>query len=47
MYLLYSSLIIVGTFSISTITAFLICYYNNYPFSNPDRMNDYLTPLDI
>lgn len=27
--------IIVGSFSMSSITAFLICYMNNYPFINP------------
>ena len=55
MNLLYSLLITIGTFSISTITAFLICYYNNYPFSNPnfnhikkiDRINDYLKNVPV
>jgi sterol desaturase/sphingolipid hydroxylase (fatty acid hydroxylase superfamily) len=35
MNLLVSLSIIVGTFSMSTISAFLICYFNNYPFINP------------
>ena len=27
--------IIVGSFSVSSVTAYLICYLNNYPFINP------------
>jgi len=36
MNLFVSISIIVGTFSMSTISAFLICYFNNYPFMNPE-----------
>jgi hypothetical protein len=38
MNLFYSFSIIVGTFSASTITAYCICAYNNFPFVNP-KMN--------
>ena len=48
MNFLYSFSIIIGTFSISTFTAYCICAYNNYPFVNPkmkhviriDRLTD-------
>jgi len=39
MNFLYSLFFIVGTFSISTITSYMICCYNNYPFVNP-RMSE-------
>lgn len=32
--------VIVSTFTISTITSFLICYINNYPFINPTFSNE-------
>jgi sterol desaturase/sphingolipid hydroxylase (fatty acid hydroxylase superfamily) len=32
--------VIVTTFSFSTITAFVICYVNNYPFINPTLTNE-------
>jgi len=38
MNLFYAFSIILGTFSASTITAYCICAYNNYPFINP-KMN--------
>jgi sterol desaturase/sphingolipid hydroxylase (fatty acid hydroxylase superfamily) len=38
MNLFYVFSIISGTFSLSTITAYFICSYNNYPFVNP-KMN--------
>ena len=49
MNLLISFSVIVSTFSISTLTAFLICYANGYPFINPtfsdeekmSRINEY------
>ena len=28
--------IIVGSFSISSVSAYIICYFNNYPFINPE-----------
>jgi sterol desaturase/sphingolipid hydroxylase (fatty acid hydroxylase superfamily) len=34
-----------GTFSISTLTAYLICYFNNYPFINPTLTNKEKTLL--
>jgi sterol desaturase/sphingolipid hydroxylase (fatty acid hydroxylase superfamily) len=40
MNILISFGIIVTTFSISTLTAFLICYANNYPFINPTFNNE-------
>ena len=40
MHLLISFGIIVSTFGISTITAFIICYVNNYPFMNPTFNNE-------
>lgn len=35
MNIFISFAVIISTFSISTITAFFICYANNYPFINP------------
>ena len=32
--------VIITTFSISTITSFVICYVNNYPFINPTFSNE-------
>ena len=40
MNILLSFGIIVSTFSISTITSFLICYANNYPFMTPTFSNE-------
>jgi sterol desaturase/sphingolipid hydroxylase (fatty acid hydroxylase superfamily) len=40
MNILISFGIIVTTFSISTLTAFFICYANNYPFINPTFDNE-------
>lgn len=40
MNILVSFGVIVSTFSISTITSFLICYVNNYPFINPTFSNE-------
>jgi len=40
MNILISFGIIVTTFSISTLTAFLVCYANNYPFINPTFNNE-------
>jgi len=40
MNILISFGVIVGTFSISTITSFVICYLNNYPFINPTFSNE-------
>jgi len=47
--------VIVTTFSISTITSFIICYVNNYPFINPTftneqritRINEYLRNVPL
>jgi sterol desaturase/sphingolipid hydroxylase (fatty acid hydroxylase superfamily) len=47
--------VIVSTFSISTLTSFLICYMNNYPFINPalsnkertTRINEYIRNVPI
>ena len=47
--------VIASTFSISTLTSFLICYMNNYPFINPDlsnqerttRINEYIRNVPI
>ena len=36
MNFIYSFSIIIGTFSASTITAYIICAYNNYTFINPN-----------
>jgi len=49
MNIVYSFSIIVGSFSLSTITAYFICYFTNYPFINPmynhnkriDRIKDF------
>ena len=40
MNILISFGVIVTTFSISTLTAFFICYANNYPFINPTFNNE-------
>lgn len=40
MNILISFGVIVTTFSISTITSFVICYINNYPFINPTFSNE-------
>ena len=40
MNVLISFGVILGTFSISTITSFLICYANNFPFINPTFSNE-------
>jgi sterol desaturase/sphingolipid hydroxylase (fatty acid hydroxylase superfamily) len=40
MNILLSFGVIVFTFSISTITSFLICYANSYPFMNPTFRNE-------
>ena len=40
MNLLISISIIVGTFTVSTLSAYLICYLNNYPFINPALTNE-------
>jgi sterol desaturase/sphingolipid hydroxylase (fatty acid hydroxylase superfamily) len=55
MNILVSISIITGTFSISTITAFFICYLNKYPFINPnferekqlERINDYIMNVPV
>ena len=55
MNLLISFGVIVSAFSISTITAFLICYVNNYPFINPtfsdeekiSRINEYIRNVPL
>ena len=55
MNLLISFSVIVSTFSISTITSFLICYVNNYPFINPtfsnkeriERINEYIQNVPL
>jgi len=47
--------VIISTFSISTLSAFLICYVNNYPFMNPTfsneeritRINEYLRNVPL
>jgi len=47
--------VIVGSFSISTITSFIICYLNNYPFINPtfsnekriNRINEYIRNVPL
>ena len=47
--------VIVSTFSISTITSFVICYVNNYPFINPTfsneeritRINEYIRNVPV
>jgi len=40
MNILISFGVIVTAFSISTITSFMICYVNNYPFINPTFSNE-------
>lgn len=55
MNILVSISIITGTFTISTITAFFICYFNKYPFINPnfdrkkqvERINDYIRNVPV
>jgi len=55
MNLLISFGVIVTTFSISTITSFIICYINNYPFINPNfnheqrisRINEYIRNVPL
>ena len=55
MNLLISFGVIVTTFSISTITSFIICYVNNYPFINPtfsheqriSRINEYIRNIPL
>ena len=55
MNIVLSIFIISGTFSISTITAYLICYFNNYPFINPLltdkekdlRINEYVKNVPV
>jgi len=40
MNLFYAFSVIVGTFSASTLTAYCICAYNNYPFVNPNMNHE-------
>lgn len=55
MNILISCIIILSTFSISTITSFLFCYVNKYPFINPnfsneekmDRINEYIRNVPL
>ena len=55
MNILISFGVIVTTFSISTLTSFLICYVNNYPFINPTfsnekriiRINEYIRNVPV
>lgn len=55
MNLLISISIIVGTFTVSTLSAYLICYLNNYPFINPaltneeknNRLNEYIRNVPL
>jgi sterol desaturase/sphingolipid hydroxylase (fatty acid hydroxylase superfamily) len=55
MNILISFVIIVSTFTFSTLTSFLICYANNCPFINPifskeeriTRMNEYLRNVPV
>ena len=55
MNMLLSFGLIVTTFSLSTITSFLICYVNNYPFINPTfsneeritRINEYIRNIPL
>ena len=45
--------VIVSTFTMSTLTSFLICYANGYPFMNPtfsneeriSRINEYMVNI--
>jgi sterol desaturase/sphingolipid hydroxylase (fatty acid hydroxylase superfamily) len=55
MNILVSFGVIVSTFTISTITAFLLCYANSYPFINPNfsnkeritRINEYIKNVPV
>jgi sterol desaturase/sphingolipid hydroxylase (fatty acid hydroxylase superfamily) len=55
MSLFFSIYIIIGTFTISTISAILICYLNNYSFINPNltdeeqiiQLNDYIRHIPL
>lgn len=55
MELLTSASIIIGTFAMSTITAYFICSLNNHPFINPkftketqlERINDYIKNVPL
>ena len=55
MNILISFGVIVTTFSISTITSYVICYINNYPFINPtfsdeeriSRINEYIRNVPL
>jgi len=55
MNIINSLCVIVSTFSISTITSYIICYVNNYPFINPNftnkerisRINEYIRNVPI
>ena len=55
MNILISFGVIVSTFTFSTITTFIICYVNSYPFINPtfskeekiDRMNEYIKNVPL
>jgi sterol desaturase/sphingolipid hydroxylase (fatty acid hydroxylase superfamily) len=55
MNIFYCMYVVAGTFSISTITAYVICYLNNYPFINPKltdkerglRINEYVKNVPI
>jgi hypothetical protein len=40
MNILISFVVIISTFTMSTITSFLICYANNYSFMNPTFSNE-------
>jgi hypothetical protein len=39
--------VIVSTFLLSTLTAFLICYVNNYSFMNPAFSKEIITLLHL
>lgn len=55
MELLTSASIIIGTFAMSTMTAYFICSLNNHPFINPkftketqlERINDYIKNVPL
>jgi len=55
MNILVSFGVIVSTFTMSTITAFIVCYLNNYPFMNPTfsneekmtRINEYIKNVPV
>jgi sterol desaturase/sphingolipid hydroxylase (fatty acid hydroxylase superfamily) len=55
MNIITSLYIIVGSFSFSSVTAYLICYFNNYPFINPQledetkrrKINEYIRNVPI